>query len=190
MAPKYEETFELITYRFTPWEGSVSSGNNTLQESQYNLQYEEFNWKNVLIHDWLSRPAGTLFSREITHFSALFHRNVYFQLCVRLTFCQIRSHGPIVRKYINFSNGFLFDHSFRKRNGIIRRMKIIKCGMKENNNFSPFNGSLGHSVVWLSWRFIVSHLFVIILYSNEIHFFAITSWFWWFRLFKTSKIIE
>lgn len=24
---------ELITYRFTPWEGSVSSGNNTLEES-------------------------------------------------------------------------------------------------------------------------------------------------------------
>lgn len=69
----------------------------------------------------------------------------------------------------------IFDHSFRKSNGIIRRMKIIKCGMKENNKFSPFNGSLGHSVVWLSWRFIVSHLLVIILYSNEIHFFAITS---------------
>ena len=47
--------------------------------------------------------------------------------------------------------------------------------MKENNKFSPFNGSLGHSVVWLSWRFIVSHLLVIILYSNEIHFFTITS---------------
>lgn len=131
-----------------------------------------------------------MISKLFKIFSALFHRNVYFQLCVRLTFCQIRSHSSIVRKYINFSNGFLFDHSFRKSNGIIRRMKIIKCGIKENNNFSPFSGSLGHSVVWLSWRFIVSHLLVIILYSNEIHFFAITSWFWWFRLFKTSKIIE
>ena len=119
-------------------------------------------------------PLVLDFSREITQFSALFHRNVYLQLCVRFTFCQIRSHGPIVRKYINFSNGFLFDHSFRKSNGIIRRMKIIKCGMKENNNFSPFNGSLGHSVVWLSWCFIVSHFFVITLYSNETHFFAIT----------------
>ena len=39
-APKYEETFELITHRVT--QRFFSSGNNTLQESLYKLQYKEF----------------------------------------------------------------------------------------------------------------------------------------------------
>lgn len=50
-APKYEETFELVTYRVTPRGGFFSSGNNTLQESRYKLQDKEFNWKNEVIQD-------------------------------------------------------------------------------------------------------------------------------------------
>ena len=58
-----------------------------------------------------------------------------------------------------------------------------------SHEITHFSGC--HSVVWLSWRFTVSHLFAIILYSSESHFFAITFyWLWWSRPSATFKIPE
>ena len=77
-APKYEETFELITYRVT--QRFFSSGNNTLQESLYKLQYKEFNWKNEEIQDWSTHHRYLIFPLNFHHFSVFFHGNVYFSL--------------------------------------------------------------------------------------------------------------